>query len=470
MLDFKERFKDNLMNKDLIKEDSRILLGVSGGPDSLTMLDLFDDLRDDLDIHLLVFHLNHCFRKEAEQEAAFVKKICDEKNIEVIIKKYDVSKYIKENNLSPEEGARKVRFKYLKKIYEKKDIDKVSLAHNKNDLVETILLNIFRGSGLRGLKGIEDSVKIKGMEIIHPILIFYRSEIIDYCNLNNLKPVFDKSNESNLYSRNRIRNNILPLIEEQINKNVKQSIVRLAENVKEDYDFLQDFSRKLLEKILVKKTESKYILDLNRLRKQHPALIKRIINNIILNLKGDIDNFYYKHYNDIIRFIGENSTGDLLDLPDGINLKISYDKLFVYKGLLSKKKDYKSIIDDEGVYELPYGQKISIKIEDKKLDWRNYKDNYYCLVDYRKIEFPLKIRNRKSGDKFIPLGMKGHKKVKDFFIDEKVPDHIRDQIPLLFDGNDNLIWVCGYRMDDRFKLDNLSKKTIIFKYQKEGNK
>ncbi len=470
MLDLKKRFKENLIDKDLVQHDDKILLGISGGPDSLTMLDLFTKFKDELNLKLLVFHLNHSFRKEADQEAAFVKNFCEEKSIEVIIKKYDVPGYVKENNLSPEEGAREIRFKFFQEIYERENIDRVSLAHNKDDLVETVLFNIFRGTGLRGLKGIEDKQVLNGMEIIHPILIFYRSEILDYCEYNDLTPVFDPSNDSNLYSRNRIRNNILPMVEEQINSNAKQVIARMTDTIKEDFDFLQKYSRKLLEELLVEKKLDKYILDLEKIRGLHPAIIKRIINIIILKLKGSVDNFYYKHYSDIIRFIEENSTGDLLDLPDGIKLKISYNKLFVFQGTMKQKEDFKKFIEEEGEYKLPYKQKLKVKITDEKLDWRNYKDNNYCLLDYDKVKFPLVVRNRQKGDNFIPLGMQGHKKVKDYFIDEKVPDYKRDEIPIVFDSTGSLIWICGYRMDDRFKLTNKSNKTIIINYQKEENK
>lgn len=467
MDDIKERFKENLKDKNLISNNNRLLLGVSGGPDSLTMLDLFTSIKDEFNLELIVFHLNHLFREEASKEAEYVKEICAKKNVRTIIKTHDVPKYVQDNNLSPEEGARKIRFKYLKEIYQEKEIDKVCLAHNKDDLVETVLLNIFRGSGLRGLKGIEDNITINGMKIIHPLLIFFRSEIIDYCDSNNLEPVYDPSNKSDLYSRNRIRNNILPLIEDQINPNAKQVITRMTETIKEDYNFIKQYSDEKFKELLIKNDNQKYILDLKEMKSLHPALIKRIINIILKKLKGDIDNFYYMHYNDIIKFIESNNTGDILDLPDNINMKISYDKLIIMRGNFSKIEKYSKLIEGEGEYLLPYNQKLVVEIIPERLNWRNYKDKNLCLVDFNKVDFPLKVRNRRVGDTFIPLGMNGHKKVKDFFIDKKIPDYMRDKIPIVIDGKGNLIWICGYRMDERFKLRKSSKKTILIKYQKE---
>jgi tRNA(Ile)-lysidine synthase len=467
MGDIKERFKKNLRNKNLISNNNRLLLGVSGGPDSLTMLNLFISIKDEFNLKLIVFHLNHLFRKEADKEAEYVRKICAKKDVKAIIKTHDVPKYVENNNLSPEEGARKIRFKYLKEIFQKEDIDKIGLAHNKDDLVETVLLNIFRGSGMRGLKGIDDNITLDGMDIIHPLLIFFRSEIIDYCNSNDLEPVYDPSNKSDLYSRNRIRNNILPLIEDQINPNVKQVITRMTETVKEDYNFIKQYSDNKFKELLIEKNEQKYILDLNKMKRLHPTLIKRIINITLKKLKGNIDNFYYKHYNDIISFIESNNTGDILDLPDDINIKISYDKLIIIRGSFSKIKKYSKLMEDEGEYLLPYKQKLKVEIIPERLNWRNYKDKNTCLIDYNKVDFPLKVRNRKDGDTFIPLGMDGHKKIKDFFIDKKVPDYMRDKIPIVFDGKDNLIWICGYRMAERFKLEKESKKTILIKYYKE---
>ncbi|MGM0446382.1 MAG: tRNA lysidine(34) synthetase TilS, partial [Bacillota bacterium] len=411
--------------------------------------------------------LNHLFRNEADSEADFVKKFCEQRNIEYIIKKFDVPDYVKTNNLSPEEGAREVRFKFLKDIYKKRNIDKVCLAHNKDDNVETILFNIFRGSGTRGLIGIKDSINLYEMNIIHPLLVFYRSEILDYCNINNLSPVFDPSNESDLYSRNRIRNNILPMIEEQINPNVKKSLIRLSDIIMEDYDFIDTHAEASLKEVLIEKNSKEYVFNLDKLNNLHPAIIKRIINKVLLDIKGNIDNFYYKHYNYIIGFIKNNKTGDLLELPDDIKLKISYNKLLVFKGTIDIDKSFEISIDSEGSFNLPFEQSVDVEIINKKLDWKNYQKDNVCLIDFEKIVFPLKIRNRKDGDRFIPLGMNGHKKVKDIFIDQKVPDYLRDKIPILFNGDDKLIWICGYRMDDRFKLKKSSEKTLLIRYHKE---
>ena len=466
MFNFKKRFKDNLNNNKLINNKDKLLLGISGGPDSLTMLDLFYKIKDEYDLELIVFHLNHLFRKEAEKEAVFVKNFCKKRNIECVIKKFDVPAYVKEKNLSPEEGAREIRFKYLKNIYDKKKIDKICLAHNKDDNIETILFNIFRGSGTRGLIGIKSSIDLYEMKIIHPLLIFYRSEIIDYCKINDLSPVFDPSNESDLYSRNRIRNNILPMIEDQINPNVKNSLIRLSNVISEDYNFIDNYSENLLEKILIEKNKNKYIFNLDKLKKLHNAIIKRIFNKVLFEIKGNIDNFYYKHYNYIIEFIKNNKTGDILELPDNIKLKISYNKLFVYKGIIENNKPYEILIDSDGSYKLPFKQRINIEIVNEKLDWKDYQDDNICLVDFEEIKFPLKLRNRKDGDKFIPLGMSGHKKVKDFFIDRKVPDYLRDKIPILFNNDGSLIWICGYRMDDRFKIKKSSKKILLIRYHK----
>src|SRR6056297_2245174 len=431
MSNFKERFKENIAKKRLVVNEDKLLLGISGGPDSLTMLDLFDSLREKMRLRIMVFHLNHLFREEADQEAEYVNKICEERNISSIIKKYDVPSYVK-----------------------------------KEDLVETVLFNIFRGSGMRGLKGIEDVANIDCLKIIHPLLIFYRSEILDYCEQNSLKPVYDPSNKSNLYSRNRIRNNILPMIEEQINSNVKKSVTRLSETIKEDYDFLDEYSCRVLNDILRKKGKRKYVLDLEGLKKNHPAIIKRILNKVFFKLKGNIDNFYYKNYSDMLNFIRNNKTGDLLDLPDKINLKISYNQLIIMEGTFENSIFFTKTIKKQGRYLLPCKQSLKIEIKSEKLNWRNYKDSNVCIADSDKVNFPLEIRNKRDGDKFVPLGMNGHKKVKDFFIDEKIPDYLRAKIPIIFDAEQKLIWICGFRMDDRFKIDNLSQKTILFEYNK----
>lgn len=468
MLKMIKRFEKNLIGNKLINKGEKILLGVSGGPDSLTMLDLFDKVKSEYNLKLYVFHLDHCFRTEAKKEALTVKKISEKRNITSFIKEFDVPKYARDQKLSPEEAARKIRFNFLSEIVQKYEIDKVGLAHNKDDHIETILLNIFRGTGLKGLRGIADAVKIKKMQIIHPLLIFYRSEILDYLNYNELSFVQDPSNKSNLYTRNRIRNKIIPIIEKQVNPRVKQSLDRLSKTVSEDFEFLKEYSEEKFQELIIDRSDCRIVLDLDGLKLFDKVIIKRVIDIGVRKLKSNIENFYYKNYQDIFNFVRNAESGKILDLPGEIKLKVSYKKLIIKKGDFKEVEDYFVKINKEGKYELPFKQSLDIKVVDHKLDWRKYKDDKNTvLIDYKKIKYPLYLRNRNEGDQFIPLGMKGHKKIKDFFIDQKVPDYQRDKVPILFNNDDQIIWICGFRMDERFKVDKSTQRILFIKYDKE---
>jgi len=216
-MDIYKEFFSYLKQNYLVENGDSILLAVSGGPDSLAMFDLFCRVSDEIGLDLSVFHLNHLMRKEAKNDADFVASICKEYEIDFFLEEVDVPEYVDRKGLSPEEGARKKRFECMNRIANKHLIDKVSLGHNKDDQVETVLLNLFRGAGLKGLSGISPVSYWKGMEIIHPLLIFSREDIEKYCDFRNLSPCIDKTNKQKIYTRNKVRHSVIPAIEKEIN-------------------------------------------------------------------------------------------------------------------------------------------------------------------------------------------------------------------------------------------------------------
>ncbi|MGM0409805.1 MAG: tRNA lysidine(34) synthetase TilS [Bacillota bacterium] len=464
-------FKNYLKKNSLLKNNDKILLGVSGGPDSLTMLDLFFRLRSEMNIELAVFHLNHLFRKEAKDEAEFVKKVSNRYNIDCYVKEFDVPAYAKENSLSPEQAARNIRINSLFNRAKKIRADKIALAHNKNDLVETVLLNLFRGSSLSGLSGIEAKTKIKDFTIIHPLLEINREKIEKYCQKNNLNPRHDKSNDEKNYTRNKIRHDIIPYIEKEINPAVIDVVSRSAKIFEDENNYLEKLSVTKLEEILIEKKENKIILSLKKLKDLKEVMKRRVLFKAIYKLKDEKSDIYLKHYDEIKKLLKKSSGTKNIDLPDEIVVKRIYDQLIIQKDISEDKiKNYSFDLKLGKRTKISNSQKLKTKVLNLKNSWKKEAiKSKKCLIDYDKVTFPLVVRNRRKGDRFRPLGLNGSKKIKDFFIDEKVPKNERNKIPLVVDANGIIVWVVKFRIDERVKIDKNTTKVLELTLLKEGD-
>lgn len=461
-MDLINKFKEYIKKELLIETGDAVLLGVSGGPDSLTMLDLFNRIRDEFNLEVVVFHLDHKFRSEAAAEAEFVAGVCNELQIKVIVEEFDVPSLVEEEGLSPEEAARNVRFEKMRKQAANLNIKKVALAHNKDDLVETIFLHLFRGTGLKGLSGIDPVNEMKGIIFIHPLLNIFRQEIEEYCQARSLNPRYDPSNEKTIYTRNKIRHNIIPYIEKEINPGLKDVMYQMSNIVREEHEFLNQQAEMKLAEVVVEQDNLKIVLSLPGLKEISGVLRRRIIQKVVYRLKEKSVDLYYEHFRAVQELIFYSNTGKKLDLPDDIKVKRSYDKLIFRKGeFLPPLHNYNFELHVPGSVQVPGDKMIITEYVNKEKNWRlRVGKSKICFCDLDKVSLPLKVRNRRAGDRFCPLGMDGFKKVKDFFIDEKIPRIKRDEIPIIFDNRDRIIWIAGIRIDDRFKVDEKTKKLI----------
>lgn len=467
------KFQEFIKNNSLVNSGEKILLSISGGPDSLTMLDLFNRIKDDYSLKLVVFHLNHQFRREAAAEAEFVRNFCAKLGIKSIIESFNVPALIEKENMSPEEAARKIRLKLLSEKCQSLSIKKVAIAHNKDDQVETILFNIFRGTGLKGLTGIAPVSEIFGLKIIHPLIDISREQIENYCHQRNLKPRRDPTNEETIYTRNKIRHHIIPYIEKEINPAVKKAVSRTAEILRDEDDYLNREIKEIKDKIIIEESCGRYMLSIPLLAEMHTAIRKRIIRWLIFDLKDAPRNLYYEHVEAVENLLIEGSTGNKLDLADNIKVKRVYDKLIIKKGMFNNVDiDFQFKFPVPGKIKLPDDNILSAEIiaagDDKQ--WQPLLDKKeMCFCDARNIKLPLAVRTRKDGDRFYPLGMRGQKKIKDFFIDEKIPVEVRNRIPIIVDNKDRIIWITGLRMDNRFKIKDETEKIIKLYYKKPGD-
>lgn len=320
---------------NLIKNGEIIVLGVSGGPDSMAMLDVLRKIQENkkIDFTMVVAHVNHMIREEAIDDENYVIEYCKENGIKYYIKRIDVIEYANNNKIGLEEAGRNLRYKFFDEVLEKEKADKIAIAHNKNDKAETIIMNLLRGSGLTGLKGIEP---IRNNKYIRPIINLERSEIEEYCNKNKLNPRIDKTNFINDCTRNKVRNIVLPYIKKEFNPNIIENLNRLSEIVTEEDLFLKNETKNIYNKILIEENKNQIILNLKEFNKQEKVIKKRIIIYSIDRILGTSQNIEMINIKDLIKLC-ENNIGNKYLLPNkNIKVLVNKGKIF-FIGMASSR-------------------------------------------------------------------------------------------------------------------------------------
>lgn len=322
-----ERILKFINEYQLIKSGEKVVLGVSGGPDSIFMLDTLRKLKENkkLDCELVVAHVNHMIREEAIDDEQYVLDYCKKNNIECYAKRIDVQKYANNNKVGTEEAGRILRYEFFDEILEHTNSQKIAIAHNKNDKAETIIMNLLRGAGLTGLKGIEP---IRNNKYIRPILEMERNEIEEYCEYNSLNPRIDKTNFENTYTRNKIRNIIIPYIKEEFNPNIIDAIDRLSQVVTEDEVFLDEITREELNKIIINKNSNEIVLDLKEFNTLNKVIQKRIVFFAMSQILGNSTGIEKIHVDDIIKLCNSNIGNKFLMPNKNIKILIKDKKIF----------------------------------------------------------------------------------------------------------------------------------------------
>lgn len=465
MLNLIEEVEGFILKHAMLKKNDVVIVGVSGGPDSICLLHILYKLKEKYNLTLYVAHINHCIRGvEADNDENYVKKLCEVLGIKCFVLRKNVERLAREKGISSEMAGRDVRYGFFEKLRRELSANKIALAHNANDRAETILMRIIRGTGIEGLEGIK---AIRDGYIVRPLIETKRNEIEDYCNSEKLEPRIDSTNLETIYSRNKIRLELIPYIQNNFNKDIITSLIRFSENVKKDSEFIEKISNEKF-RLYCDNTNNKVIIKKDAF-KEDESIITRIIRKAIVTLTGSGYNFERKHIYDIIS-LQKNSTGKKINL---VNKVISYNnygdvELYIEE---ERKKDVNL------QYIIPINEKVFIKeleltittevVIDKKVNFIN-NNSLIKYFNYDKINNnKLVVRKRKDGDSFVPLGMKGKKKLKDFFIDLKVPKEERDSIPILT-VDDKIAWVVGLRTSEEFKVDREANKMLMIKIEREA--
>ncbi len=307
-----EIFEKTLINLKLLKKKDRLLLGVSGGPDSVSMLYLFYLLRKKYKLDIVCAHFNHSLRKEADEEEEFIKQLCERLNIKIISEKKDVNKIFKGDSL--EQTSRNLRLDFFLKCSSQTKIKKIALAHHRDDLAETVLMRLIRGSGLRGLRGFLPKTKFKSLIIIRPMVNLSKQKIVDWLDIKGIPYRVDKTNFEDRFFRNRIRLKLLPLLKE-MNVNIIENLNNLAYNVSLDYDFIYNFSYEKFLSLKKRETRNAVYLDLDKVKELSVSIFNNVVRIAIEEVKGDTRRLEAKHMNEIRDLVFNRPFGSVVDLP-----------------------------------------------------------------------------------------------------------------------------------------------------------
>ena len=322
----KENVLETIKKYNLIENGDKIVIGVSGGPDSIALLNMLLEIKKEkiYNFEIVVCHINHMIRKEANEDEEYVASFCKKHNIEFFAKRIEIEKISKESKIGTEEAGRNARYKFFYEILEKTSSNKIATAHTANDNAETVLMNIIRGSGTTGLKGIDACRD----NIIRPLIKCGRDQIEKYCEENKLEPRIDKTNFENIYTRNKVRNMLIPYIKENFNPNIVEGINRLSELSKQENEYLEKQTEKIYNKILISAKNDEIILELNEFNLQETVIKNRLVLYTINILFGTRSGIEKKHIEDIIKLCNNNIGNKYLIPNKKVKILVKNKKIF----------------------------------------------------------------------------------------------------------------------------------------------
>ncbi len=427
----------NFLN-NLLKENDTIVIATSGGPDSMCLLSILNSLKDKYKLKLICAHVNHGLRSESEKEKNFVENYCVINNI--IFEYMKIDKYT--NNKFSESEGRKKRYNFFNELMTKYQAKYLMTAHHGDDLIETIMMRIVRGSNLKGYAGI---LQINN-NIVRPLLYVSKKDILDYLREHNIEYVVDKSNDDEKYTRNRYRKQLLPFLKKE-DINVHLKFLKYSQELQEYNDYINKIVLDKLNRIYKNNK-----INIKELLKEDKFIVKKIIEYVIIEIqREDIFNISDSQLDEILKLL-KNKSNKQIDLANNYIARISYDNL-----IIEKKKELNN-------YYYEFKDKVIIdnnKIE--RIEKSDKKSNFILRINSSDVKLPLIVRTIKEGDKIKIKNLNGSKKVSDIFIDNKIDINKRMVYPIVTDSNNEIIWIPGLKKSIFDKEIN-EKYDIIIKY------
>lgn len=434
----------NFLEKFLSYSDS-IVVGISGGPDSMCLLNLLINLREKFNLKIICAHVNHGLRKESDSEKIFVENYCANNN--VIFEYMKIDNY--HNNKFSENEAREKRYTFFNELIKKYKAKYLMTAHHGDDLIETILMRIVRGSNLKGYAGISRISEKENYQIIRPLISASKKEIIEYLNLNNIDYVIDESNKDQKYTRNRYRQQVLPFLEQE-DKNVNLKFLKYSEELNKYNKYITKIIKDKIKNIYNNNT-----INISELLKEDEFIIEKIIEYVIMDIQSyylfNISDKQFMHIMNLLKSSGNKQ----ISLSDGFIARKSYNNLYIEKNKISEEYEY-TFVD-------------KVQIENKIIEQINSsseKSNFVLRINSEEITLPIIIRTVHKGDKIKIKNLNGSKKVSDIFIDAKIDKEKRKCYPIVTDSKNNIIWIPGIKKST-FDKEIFEKYDIILKYMEE---
>ncbi|HHY45956.1 MAG TPA: tRNA lysidine(34) synthetase TilS [Firmicutes bacterium] len=495
-MEFLEKVREAIRKHSMLCSGDLVVAAVSGGPDSVALVHSLSTLAPEYGISLYVAHFNHLLRgEEAAEDARFVEDLGRTLGIPVTVGKGDVAGYAAQNGLSVEEAGRVLRYRFLLRVAEGLGAGVIAVGHNADDQAETVLMRILRGAGTAGLAGIppvrieripreEEGHSTAGrhVRIIRPLLYISRREIETYCSELGLLARIDRTNLEEDYLRNRIRLSLIPLLEREYNPGIRGRLARMADILREEDAYLTGVSREWLERIMVSEAAQRIEVSADTLAGLDRGLARRVVREALRRFSPGLRDIEVGHVDEVLELAKRPQSGVGIDLPGGVRAVKEYRSLVLEKasngagkapgttprreneekapGIGDGRKEW--TLDVPGEVSIPHGPTIKAEelpregLQEASIETAG-KDE--AFLDRDLVTPPLTVRSRRPGDRFWPLGLGAPKKLKDFFIDARVPRRARDIIPLVLNGED-IIWVAGYRIDERYKVTERTGRVL----------
>lgn len=456
----------------MLQKGDTVLVGVSGGPDSVALLHILVNLAPTRDCTIGVAHLNHCLRgQDSDRDADFVTSLAKNMNVPCYCETFDVKNYQKTMRLSLEETARQVRYDFLERISRQKGYRKIALGHHKDDNAELILMFLFRGSGPLGLSGIPPTRK---NVFIRPLINSSKNELVAFLNENGLSYRDDKSNLNMDFLRNRIRHETIPYIKERFNPGIVENLNRLSEIVRSEDEWMKTSSKSIYEKVLVFASRHKVVMSISALMVYPEAVRRRIIRTATESVKGNLLKISFSHIEAALELITTRKHSGRLMLPEGIRIQrdqnllsfFQVDRLhwnsrnepcpqrkpFFYRIERPHEKTTVTIAETGMILEF-----CELSFDPEAHD--NIISRLIAFLDMDLLSFPLVLRSIVPGDRFNPSGMTGVQKVKKYFIDHKIDRALRQESPVLL-NQDKIVWLVGHRISEIARTSPSTKRVL----------
>lgn len=462
------RVASYIKEQHLLTASQPLLLAVSGGPDSVCLLHLLAGLRSKSHVRLHVAHLDHQLRgAESVQDAQYVLDLCHRLEVPVTIGQQDVRAYRAEHRISLEEAAREVRYSFLAEVAKSIGAECVAVAHTLDDHVETVLLHLLRGSGTRGLRGLQPVSPLLTpsgrLTVIRPLLAVSRRETTGYCRRYRLKPRRDVTNLSMELLRNRVRLKLLPRLKDY-NPQIVEALLRTARIAGDDIEFLEKSARRQWGRIVSRQGET-IIFDRQKLNRLPASLQRYLLRMTMAEVLGTLKDIEARHIEEMVMFL-KKPAGKRISLPGGLSFMTDYDRYLL--GIEPAKTVPYPSIEEEYPLPVPGTTKIPgwvIRADIGQPAQISTNDPFEASLDDAQAGKQLVVRTVKTGDRFQPLGMSEMKKVRDFMADTHIPRLWRARVPIVLSDR-QVLWVVGWRIDDRVKVTKSTKMVLRLKFER----